>query len=108
MQKIENLLNSSYNTFPKFATQKWYVIDSETKGEYSRSNKVFNKVNRIKYLWLFIRIYSSYVSVTGNIAVRRTIAAADDNLVQRKQLFSVAINDTFADYADFINIAMPM
>ena len=53
-------------------------------------------------------MYSSYVSVTGNIAVTRTIAAADDNLVQRKQLFSVAINDTFADYADFINIAMPM
>ena len=40
MQKIENLLNSSYNTFPKFATQKWYVIDSETKGEYSHQDPI--------------------------------------------------------------------
>ena len=40
MQKIENLLNSSYNTFPKFATQKWYVIGSETKGEYSHQDSI--------------------------------------------------------------------
>ena len=31
-QKIANLLDSSENEFSKFATKKWYVIDSETKG----------------------------------------------------------------------------
>ena len=34
-QKISNLLNSSENEYSKFATEKWYVIDSESKGKYS-------------------------------------------------------------------------
>ena len=29
-QKIANLLNSSENEHAKFATKKWYVLDSET------------------------------------------------------------------------------
>ena len=34
-QKILNLLNSSENEISKFPTKKWYVIDSETKSNYS-------------------------------------------------------------------------
>ena len=30
--KIVNLLNDSENENSKFATKKWYVIDSESKG----------------------------------------------------------------------------
>ena len=33
-QKIVNLLNGSDNENSKFATKKWYVIDSEGKGNY--------------------------------------------------------------------------
>ena len=33
-QKIVNLLNDSNNENSKFATKKWYVIDSELKGVY--------------------------------------------------------------------------
>ena len=33
-QKILNLLNGSDNENSKFATKKWYVIDSEGKGNY--------------------------------------------------------------------------
>ena len=34
-QKVINLLNDSSNEEPKFATKKWYVIDSQTtKGKY--------------------------------------------------------------------------
>ena len=29
-QKILNLLNDSSNEEPKFATKKWYVVDSQT------------------------------------------------------------------------------
>ena len=36
--------------FSKFATEKWYVIDSESNGRYLHHDKVFNKVNRIKPL----------------------------------------------------------
>ena len=30
-QKIVNLLNGSENEYAKFATRKWYVIDTESK-----------------------------------------------------------------------------
>ena len=31
-QKIINLLNNTENEYSKFATKKWYIIDSESKG----------------------------------------------------------------------------
>ena len=54
-QKIANLLNSSDNEYAKFATKKWYVIDSELKGHYSHLDpiKFLTKINRIKSLRLF-------------------------------------------------------
>ena len=39
-QKIVNLLNSSENEYPKFATKKWYVIDIESKSVYSHENPI--------------------------------------------------------------------
>ena len=39
-QKIINLLDSSGNKFSKFATKKWYVIDSETKDSYSHHGPI--------------------------------------------------------------------
>ena len=39
-QKIANLLNSSENEYSKFATKKWYIIDSETKCGYSHENPI--------------------------------------------------------------------
>ena len=64
-QKIVNLLNNSENEYSKFATKKWYVIDSESKGVYSHENP-------IKFLTSSLESslcdYSdAYVIVTGNI-----------------------------------------
>ena len=39
-QKILNLLNSSENEYSKFATKKWYIIDSETRGRYSHHDPI--------------------------------------------------------------------
>ena len=39
-QKIVNLLKGSDNENSKFATKKWYVIDSESKGNYSPGNRI--------------------------------------------------------------------
>ena len=39
-KKIVNLLNGSDNKNPKFATKKWYVIDSESKGNYSQPDPI--------------------------------------------------------------------
>ena len=71
-QKIVNLLNGSDNENSKFATKKWYVIDSESKGNYSHENP-------IKFLTSSLESslcdYSdAYILVTGNITVTRTIA----------------------------------
>ena len=119
-QKIVNLLNGSDNENSKFATKKWYVIDSESKGNYSDENE-------IKFLTSSLESnlcdYSdAYILVTGNITITRTIAS---DSVQRKQPLDAAtqviskncapfkdcrteINDTIVDYADFINITMPV
>ena len=39
-QKIVNLLNDSNNKNSKFATKKWYIIDNESKGNYSHHNPI--------------------------------------------------------------------
>ena len=39
-QKTVNLLNGSDNENPTFATKKWYVIESESKGNYLDENEV--------------------------------------------------------------------
>ena len=66
-QKIVNLLNGSDNEYAKFATKKWYVIDSELKGNYSHPNPI-NFLT--KSLESSLCDYpGAYILVTGNIAV---------------------------------------
>ena len=38
--KIANLVNSSENEYSKSATEKWYVIDSETKDNYLHEDPI--------------------------------------------------------------------
>ena len=107
-QKILNFLNSSENEYSKFATKKWYVIGSDSKGNYSHKNP-------IKFLTKSIESglcdYSdAYVLVTGNIAVTGGNANAKvpfENCAPSSKC-RTEINGTFVDGADFINIAMPM
>ena len=107
-QKIVNLLNDSNNENSKFATKKWYIIDNESKGNYSHHNP-------IKFLTKSIESslcdYSdAYILVTGNINVTdgdNSTKVAFKNCAPFKDC-RIEINDTFVDYADFINIAMPM
>ena len=107
-QKIVNLLNGSDSGNSKFATKKWYVIDSESKRYYSDENE-------IKFLTSSLESnlgdYSdAYVLVTGNI----TVTGGDANT---KVTFKncapfrkcrAEINEAFVDDAEHINIAMPM
>ena len=39
-QKIVNLLNGSDNDNSKFDTRKWYIIDTESKDNYSHENPI--------------------------------------------------------------------
>ena len=126
-QKIVNLLNGSDNENSKFATKKWYIIDNESKGNYSHHNP-------IKFLTSSLESslcdYSdAYTLVTGNITVTRTIAVSAGSPAgtepQRKQPLNAAtqvifrncapfekcstdIDGTLVDETNFINITMPM
>ena len=39
-QEIVNLLNGSDNENSTFSAKKWYIIDSESKGNHSDENEV--------------------------------------------------------------------
>ena len=107
-QKIVNLLNGSDNENSKFATTKWYVIDGESKGNYSEDDQ-------IKFLARSTESclcdYSdAYILVTGNIAAapnNEATQAVFKNCALLKD-YRTEINDNFVDYANFINIAIPM
>ena len=107
-QKIVNLLNGSDNENSKFATKKWYIIDSESNGNYSHHNP-------IKFLTKSIESslcdYSdAYILVTGNITTTSDNAAtqvAFKNCAQFKTC-TTQINETFVDEANHISVTMPM
>ena len=107
-QKIVNLLNGSDNDNSRFATKKWYIIDSESKGNYSQNDE-------IKFLTRSIESslcdYSdAYILVTGNISATPNNAAAQvvfKNCAPFEK-FRTEINETFVDEATHINITLPM
>ena len=48
-QKIINLLNDSSHEESKFATKKWYVIDSQTaNGKYNQKNSIKFETESVK------------------------------------------------------------
>ena len=107
-QKIVNLLNGSDNENSKFATKKWYIIDNESKGNYSHHNP-------IKFLTKSIESslcdYSdAYILVTGNITVtggNANTKVAFKNCAPFTEC-RTEINKTFVNRTEHINIAMPM
>ena len=117
-QKIINLLNGSDNENSKFTTKKWYIIDSESKSNYSKDEE-------LKFLTRSIASslcdYSgAYILVTWNIAVKKINDANTDNIDITRATQVVfkncaplkkcrtEINEAFVDDAEHINITMPM
>ena len=107
-QKIVNSLNDIDNKNSKFATKKWYVIESESKGNYSHHNPIKSLTKSIESS---LCDYSdAYILVTGDITTTPNNAARQvvfKNCTPFKDC-RTEINDTFVDYADFVNITMPM
>ena len=66
-QRISNLLNGSSNENSKFVTKKWYVINSETNGNYSHKNPI--KSLTISLESNLCDYSDAYILVTGNINV---------------------------------------
>ena len=107
-QKIINLLNDSSNEESKFATKKWYVIDSQTtKGKYKQGDTIKFEIETIKSS---LCDYSdAFILVTGNTTVN---AANDIDVVfiscEPFSTCKAEINGVFAGKANHIYIAMPM
>ena len=107
-QKIVSLLNKIDNENSKLATKKWYFIDNESKGNYSDENEIKFLINSLESN--LCDYFDAYILVTGNITVtggNANTKVAFKNCAPSKNC-RTEINDTFVDYADFINIAMPM
>ena len=107
-QKIINLLDNTENEYSKFATKKWYIINSESKGNYSHQNQIRFLTNSLESR--LCDYSNAYILVTGNINVTgggNNTKVAFKNCVPFKKC-RTEINETFVDEADIINIIMPM
>ena len=107
-QKIINLLNNTENKYSKFATKKWYIIDIESKSNYSHQNPIKFLTNSLESS---LCDYSdAYILVTGDIAVtggNNNTKVAFKNCAPFEKC-RTEINETFVDEADIINITMPL
>ena len=104
-QKIINLLNDSSNEESKFATKKWYVIDSQTtKGKYKQGNTIKFETETIKSS---LCDYSdAFVLVTG-IAANNDTDVSFTNYAPFSTCKTV-INEEFLDETNHIYIPMPI
>ena len=106
------------------------VLRMKTQNLQQKNGMLLTVSDPIKFLTKSIEsslcdYFDAYILVTWNIIVTRTIAAAGDNPLQRKQPLTAAtqvafkncapfekcsteIDGTLVDEADFINITMPM
>ena len=105
-QKIINFLNNTDNEKLKICNKKWYVIDSESEGNYSKDDS-------IKFLTRSIESslcdYSdAYILFAGNITATPNAATQVVFKIVHHLKIVEQINDTFVDYANFINITMPI
>ena len=66
-QKIVNLLNDLSSYQSKFATKRYYVINSESNGNYAQENPIKFLANSIESS--LFDYSDAYIIVTGNIAV---------------------------------------
>ena len=107
-QKIINLLNDSSNEESKFASKKWYVIDSQTtKGKHKQGDAIKFETETMKSS---LCDYSdAFILVTGYITV--TANNNTDVAFKNCEPFSTCttkINDIFVDQANHTYLAMPM
>ena len=103
-QKIVNLLNNTENEFSKFATKKWYIIDSESKGNCSHQNPIRFLTNSLEaslcdYSDAYILVIGNTNITGGNVNAK----VAFKNCAPFEKC-RTKINETFVDEADIINI----
>ena len=97
VQRIVNLKNDTDNENSKFATKKWNIIDSESKGNYLPNNRIrFLKSSLESSLCDYS---DAFILVKGNITVTGVNAntkVAFKNCAPFKEC-RTEINETFVD-----------
>ena len=106
--ETQNIINDSSNEESKFATKKWYVIDSQTtKGKHKQGDTIKFETETIKSA---LCDYSdAFILVTGNIKVNADNDA--DAACENCAPFSTCTtktNDALLHQANIIYIAMLM
>ena len=115
-QKIENLLDNTWNQPSKFRTKNWVEINDESRGTYSVNRQINFKTSMLRSS---LCDYSdTYILVKGNITVNNTAAdGAAANNTNKKVIFKNCapftdciskINNTQVDNAKYFNIVMPV
>ena len=108
IQKILNLLNDSNNENSKCATKKWYIIDSEAKGNYLPHNEIKFLTSSVEsslcdYSDAYILVRET-INVTGGNANTKV---AFKNCTPFKKC-RTEVNESFVDDAQHTNIAISM
>ena len=115
-QKIANLLNDESNKPSKLRTRNWVEINDDITGAYSPNEQIRSKTAMLRSS---LCDYSdAYILVKGNISVNNTAGAgAAANNTNKKVIFKNCapfinciskINNAQTDYAEHIDIVMPM
>ena len=109
-QKIANFLNDFHNEYSKFATRKWYIINDQNSGQYSRRMKMIQPLN-FKVIKPNLCDYSdAYILVTGDIKIADI--AADTNVAFKNfapfTRCVTHINDEHVKTAENLDIIMYM
>ena len=102
------MLNNTENESSKFATKKWYIIDSESKGNYSHETQIKFLTSSLESS--LCNYSDEYILVKGNITATPNNAATQVILKSCApfEKCRTEINETFVDEVDFINITIPM
>ena len=111
-QKIKNLLDHKENTFPKYQTKKWYIINDQNNGQYGEGDNSDDMVKiDTDVVKPFLCDYAdAYILVTRKITVEggnaNTKAAFKNYHLFTKG--KIHLNDTHVDESDNLDLIMNM
>ena len=110
--KIKTLLDHKGNTYPKYRTKRWYIINDQNNGQYGEGD---NNDDTVKIdtdvVKPFLCDYAdAYISVTGNI----TVEGVDNNTKAAFKNYypfikgKINLNNTHVDESDNLDLIMNM
>ena len=111
-QKIKNLLDYKENTYSKYQTKRWYIINDQNNGQYGEGD---NNDDTVEIDTDVVKPYlcdyaDAYILVTGDI----TVVGRDNNTkVAFKNCHpfikgKIQLNDTHVDESDNLDLIMNM